>query len=773
MKKVIVFLLCFVSTITLISFYSLAELKDIPAPSPKPGAETFEFDYEFGRPVRPDEMTYNEYRKEHMELAAKNLHVPAADVGDGMDTWHWWVGVDNPGFWIDLSKLTGSAHNYTNLRLDLLRVLMLTPRNERFKKLGMINDPDTVAADKPDQFGMTLDRMKDGTLQWDPEKFGFSSGVIGLQLFKNENFDPKKWSAAAYIKGGEFVEPPYKIGMSCVFCHVSFNPLNPPMDTANPKWENITSTFGNQYLREGLAFASGQKTNSIVFHYLNTQEPGTSETSRFPTDSINNPTNINAILRLPERLKEAHIEKITPEQAVMIKSMYKNAGLPLDTIAGALGGTDQNPTIKVPHILTDGADSMGLLVASVRVYVNEGLMHTDWYNTWPVNIFDLKKSVVRKFTPREFDILHKERVDPNSPWMQTERRMPNMATFLMSYDSFPLKDAKEVKRPGVKSVKNGVQYLSTDQTVLNEGKRVFAEYCASCHSSKRPDPYPTDEAGQKKAWKELVFQKDFLDHNYLSDDERHSVLEIGTNAQRALGTNAMAGSTWGQMSSQTYKDQKKEKITLVDHDKDGKPIPLYNPITGKHDIVFHTNAAFYRTPTLVSIWASAPYFHNNSLGKYTNDPSVHGRLEAYDDAMEKMLWPEKRDGIKSIKTTTEVTSLPDIFAGLQPHLKHFDDMKLELLELPAGTPVNLLMGVSPVHVPALLWAYIKGVLGGKARRQYSSLINRRREAGIEALEKKLVELNTVPDFIEDRGHTFGSQLSDAEKKSLIEYMKYF
>ncbi len=725
-------------------------------------AEPYSFDYEFGRPVRPGEVTYIIYRQKHAEEAAKKMGLSAAAIADGMDTWHWWVGVDNPGFWEDVARLTAGPHNFTNLRLDLLRLLMIVPREDRFKKLGLINDPDAVAAEKPDQFGLRIDRMKDGTLQWDPEKFGYSSGVIGLQLFKNEKFDPKKWSTEDYIRGGTYVEPPYKVGMACVFCHISFNPLHPPKNPAEPTWENLTSSFGNQYLREGMAFGLSQKENSIVYHYLKTQEPGTSETSRFPTDSINNPTNINAILRLQERLKVAHVESITPAQATLIKSMYKNAGVPLDSPTGALGGTEAHPTIKVPHILTDGADSMGILMASVRVYVNEGMMHDDWYSSWPVNLFDLKSSLWRKFKPKEFDIIGKERKDPNSPWMQTERRMPNMATFLMSYDSFPLKEA-----PG------GKTFLHEDDLVLNEGKKVFAENCASCHSSKRPDPFPLTPAEQKKAWRELVFKKDFLNDNYLSDDARHSVLEIGTNAQRAMGTNAMAGSTWGQMSSQTYKDERSKMITLVDHDTTGKETGLYNPLTGKYDIQWQGHQAFYRTPTLVSIWATAPYFHNNSLGRYTGDPSVKGRMDAFNDAVEKLLWPEKRDGIKSIKRTTEVTSLPDIFPGLQPHLKSFDDMKLQIFELPAGTPVNLLMSFNPTHVSSVLGAYLKGVLGGKSRKHFASLINQRREVGIESAQQKLLELNSCPDFIEDRGHTFGSNLSDHEKKSLIEYMKYF
>src|SRR5262245_8689742 len=55
--------------------------------------------YEFGRQVRQDEQTYDWYRTTHANGAAARYGVSPTDVGDGMDTWHWWVGVDNPAFW--------------------------------------------------------------------------------------------------------------------------------------------------------------------------------------------------------------------------------------------------------------------------------------------------------------------------------------------------------------------------------------------------------------------------------------------------------------------------------------------------------------------------------------------------------------------------------------------------------------------------------------------------------------------------------------------------
>jgi hypothetical protein len=44
--------------------------------------------------------------------------------------------------------------------LDSLRLLQATPRAEGWDKLGLINDPDRVPAEKPDHFGLMIDPMK-------------------------------------------------------------------------------------------------------------------------------------------------------------------------------------------------------------------------------------------------------------------------------------------------------------------------------------------------------------------------------------------------------------------------------------------------------------------------------------------------------------------------------------------------------------------------------------------------------------------------------------
>ena len=114
-------------------------------------AEGDEVEYTFDRPITDGEQTYAWYRKTHGDEAAKRYGVDPEAVGDGMDTWHWWTGVDNRWFWRDLSVLTsGKGSNPVDARVDFLSVVM-QPRADRWKKMGLINDPDTVAAEKPDK----------------------------------------------------------------------------------------------------------------------------------------------------------------------------------------------------------------------------------------------------------------------------------------------------------------------------------------------------------------------------------------------------------------------------------------------------------------------------------------------------------------------------------------------------------------------------------------------------------------------------------------------
>jgi hypothetical protein len=107
---------------------------------------------------------------------------------------------------------------------------------------------------------------------------------------------------------------------------------------------------------------------------------------------------------------------------------------------------------------------------------------------------------------------------------------------------------------------------------------------------------------------------------------------------------------------------------------------VQNPFADGETLSFPIDhGGYYRTPSLINVWATAPFFLNNSLGVFTGDPSVKGRMTAYEDAAEKLLWPEKRLGKKSIRVTgtDSILNIRDI-----------------QIRVPAGTPVDLLANIN-------------------------------------------------------------------------------
>jgi len=296
---------------------------------------------------------------------------------------------------------------------------------------------------------------------------------------------------------------------------------------------------------------------------------------------------------------------------------------------------------------------------------------------------------------------------------------------------------------------------------------VFAESCAACHSSKQPPANIDPRSGEGKAWfRAAVTAPDFLENNFLSNDKRYPLTKIETNSARAFATNAKAGHVWDNFSSLTYKE-----LSPVDE------LEFFNPFDETHPIKFkpkEKNVApgYYRTPSLVSVWSSAPFLHNNTLGKFTGDPSVAGRMEAFNDGAEKLLWPEKRLNKDSIWRTQNDCSLhlrkefvPKALQGLAD-----SDGYIKIGPIPKGTPVNLLANLEPDFGQIDLFTKIAGKL---------IKINQEKLSGEAAtvewrkIVPDLIAANKCPDFVEDKGHYFGTDLPDTDKRALIEYLKTF
>jgi hypothetical protein len=596
----------------------------------------------------------------------------------GRDTWYFWTA-GNEKFWRRMAVATGG-------NVDLLTYVDSRQQASRFERFGVINHPGCRAAAAPDRYGLWMDDCSSA----DPgsEIPGVPAGIVGLRRFDNPAFDAAKWNLQAYL-ADRSIEPPYLIGMSCGFCHVGFNPVKPPADPNQAAWVNLSPTIGNQYFEEGKLFSLNMTPTDFRWHVANQQPPGTSDTSRFATDHIDNPGAINALFNLASR----------PQFA---EKMHDGS------------------TRQVFHILKDGADSIGLAGAALRVYVNIGMC-----GEYSTTLHDPIDGVKR--TQEAFD-LDRARTTCDD-WRQTEARMPAAEAFLKTLTSPRLADA-----PG------GLAHLGASDDTLRQGKIAFADKCAICHSSKQP---PRDIAGTPAAvawYRESVLAPDFLDANFLSDDQRYPVTLIGTNIARAMGSNAMRGHIWDQFSSETYKTL--PPVKLVKN--------LYNPRDPGHPLTFDApggGRGYYRTPSLAAVWATAPYLHNNSVGVFVKDPSVSARLASFEDGMEKLLWPEKRLGVRSIPVTTTDSTIT--ISGTT-----------RVLRIPAGTPIDVVARVDPSDLARLIGRLALADLALKL-------------APDDAILSLLLAGNLAPDFVEDRGHTFGAELPDADKRALIEFLKNF
>jgi len=749
----------------------------------------------------------------------------------GRNAWIVWTG-GNDRFWDNISISSFGSFDVLKTITSYQSSRGPISRANRFKELGLINEPCFQAAKGPDpqHWGLWLDQRQSDCPPdpfADPKKYpgvaigargknlpvgsyyGEPTGIVGLRLFPNPDFDEtaaRNWDPVRYRQDPSYylsknLVRPYRVGMSCGFCHVGPNPIKPPADPENPKWENLSSNVGAQYFWVDRIWSWDANPENFIYQLLHTSNPGSLDTSLVSTDYINNPRTMNAIYNLHVRLK---IAKRWGKETLAGGSL-NNKQFNDYVKDGPLMEFFQPPsTVWTPHVLKDGSDSVGALGALNRVYLNIGLFSEEW--TLHFNPLAGGK----RTTPIEIAVARHN----SSYWVATEAQTPNMALFfLKSATPHHLKDA-----PG------GTAYLTKDQVVLTRGKEVFAERCARCHSSKAPTPVPgldpsgcagsgyldcwnrywswTKSGEYKQKMRAIVMRDDFLDENFLSADFRVPVTLLQTNACSPLATNAIAGNIWDNFSSRSYKDLPSVGTITVYHPLTGKPLSYKMPAGGR---------GYTRPASLVSLWSTAPFLLDNSVGKFEWQPSVDARMRSFQDSIEKMLWPEKRDKDEDpalrdkipgvIKRTTKRSYLwmptgylPDRLQPLLSPLSRylpsiFSEDGVKIGPIPAGTPVDLLANLELVsedpdlrvrlkHDERLVKLVLKvkhdlvnasaDMTDDQARQNFADLV------------EPLFALSKCRDYVVGRGHYFGTNyfkeepgLSDSDKRALIEFLKTF
>jgi hypothetical protein len=780
------------------------------------------------------DMDYGLSRNPEAMRLALDPYLPGVSAADavkhvvrGRNNWVVWTA-GNDRLWDLLS--TSSVGN-----LDLLKTISDHPvlknsRDNRWRYLGLVNEPCFRKATGPrqDRFGLWLDeRVQGGDCGPDPFEnetkypgvkigargknipvgsyYGYATGVVGLRLFPNPAFDEaaqKRWDPVRYYTDKSYYNDaklvkPFRVGMSCGFCHVGPNPTNPPADPENPTWANLNSNPGAQYFWIERIFMFDQDQASFVWQLFHTSRPGALDTSLVSSDQINNPRTMNAIYNLDARLEIGR--KWGAEQLAGGSADNKqfNEYVPPGTALTKV----YDPATRVArttHVLKDGSDSVGALGALNRVYVNIGLFSEEWL----LHFIPLAGGA--KITP--IKIADAER--NSTYWNANTTQTPDLALFFLA-----------TARPDYLKNAPGGAAFTADASIVPRGKEVFAERCARCHSSKLPEKAFTTyfKAGcigpnYMKCWddywawtktqdfkeqmKPIVMAADFLDNNYLSNEVRVPVTLLETNACSPLATNAIRDNIWDNFSSESYKNLPSVGKVMVHHPYSSEVSWYEMPGGGR---------GFTRPASLISLWSTAPYLQNNSVGHFEESGSVNDRMSAFDDGITQMLWPEKRKGNGTFATksgkpapgwvdrTTERSYLSVSSGYLPPELSHlsglldrwfpnvFHEGAVRIGPIPAGTPVGLLSNIdlSKKHEVLHVVLAIKHDLNAlpadatdeQARKQFAPLVPR------------LLGVSKCTDFVVNRGHYFGTDylpasegepgLPDADKRALIAFLKTF
>jgi len=356
--------------------------------------------------------------------------------------------------------------------------------------------------------------------------------------------------------------------------------------------------------------------------------------------------------------------------------------------------------------------------------------------------------------------------------------------------------------------------------VLQTGKTVFAARCARCHSSKLP-PLPAgldlesaNGPGYLDAWnrywawtktdtfktpmREIVLKDDFLEDNFLSSELRVPIPLLGINACSPLATNAIRDNIWDNFSSESYKQLPSAGTVKVRHPVTGAESDYPLPAGGR---------GYIRPASLISVWSTAPFLQNNTVGPFEWSPSVDARMRSFDASIRQMLWPEFRQkdplfdqvdgpgvGVIDRLTVDSYIEVPERYIpayarpllGPARQLLSFftrGDYSYRIGPFPKGMPIGLLTNIDllgpdestggqKVHQQRLLTLGKRAIAEVKQKKDLRLIL--------PGLIDDLLAVSKCKDFVVNKGHYFGTRffdeepaLSDAEKGALIEFLKTF
>jgi len=674
--------------------------------------------------------------------------------------------------------------------------------------------------------------------------FGTSTGALGFRKFPNPRFDIARWRAlngtlaswegfsstlmkktgvpsdarASRLADASY-EPPFLIGLTCGACHIGFDPAHPPENPAHPEWADIRGLIGNQYSHITEVLGSGMPTSSLEWQMFAHPRPGVTDTSAVAHDQVNNPGTINALINLSQRptFSGEAISKWRKTDTCAANAdearcwcepgrdgkCWRHETRSDDTTSVYVGGARMTLP-GVHHMLKGGEDSIGAREAIQRVYLNIGSCAEQ---CWANHLTDFRELDPdhRGFGQTPVVIGACRRDCPN--FRAIEDRLGNVLDFLFSAESdatdlYVARDrarqasARAQGRPAPAPYTRNdlVRDLETEfgRGAVARGRAVFAQRCARCHSSideSSGGPFASRDFAATVADHPRQLRADFL-----GNDQAIPATEVGTFRCRSLHSNNVAGHLYMDYGSAALR---------------GRPIV---PDIPERDELKDEGRGYYRNPSLINAWATAPFMHNNAIGpelcgkpangrndffrsRYVDgagnllaeqpacmryDPSVEGRYALYKRSMHDLLHPSER-GMKTTLTTEPVI----IDIGVRSWDGHEETPlgRAGRVTLPAGIPAGFLNGLEhKLLIDDLFLAeQDPGVLEkagkGDAIPALLSIAERlladpQRFADLFTQDRDFLSrrYETCTETIENQGHRFGEDLSESDKNALTAFL---
>ena len=285
---------------------------------------------------------------------------------------------------------------------------------------------------------------------------------------------------------------------------------------------------------------------------------------------------------------------------------------------------------------------------------------------------------------------------------------------------------------------------------------------------------------------------DFLDGNFLSNDGRVPVTLLQTNACSPLATNAIGKQYLGQF---LLRFVQAAAFGRYDH----RLRSVHRAAAAIPDAGRRT--WLYPRAVAASLWSTAPFLLNNSVGRFDPSPSVEARMASFQDSITKMLWPEKRekdavlgDKVPGVIDRTTVTSWLRIPTGYLPDVIKLraDVLNLgcpglrsggiEIGPIPAGTPVDLLANFDPLPPPGSLRerlahdkAVVKAVATAGPRPEDAAAGRQRRAgaAGFRQCRRAVVRAQQMPGLCRQSRPLLRVAAQRRGQEALIAFLKTF